>query len=169
MIKLNGIPLAHIWTFTHILPGTFKRNKAKFAHHDYPILAPLPTNKAKTKPIEELTENGPFLYFVMDSLMNLCYLGKTQDKSVIKRWVRPGNGGPSTHYWSHSTESGGSVFNIAKGLKDGLGPYHLYAGSFESIIRHVEVAECRNASVNDALALAESFLIRELNPTWNIR
>jgi hypothetical protein len=25
------------WRFDGVLPGSFKRNKAQFAHHDYPV------------------------------------------------------------------------------------------------------------------------------------
>lgn len=82
------------WQFSNVIPGTFKRNKKQFAHLDYPILAPLPPLAAKTKPIEECSAEGPFIYFVHDGAGDLCYVGKSKEKSVIKRWVRPGIGGP---------------------------------------------------------------------------
>lgn len=104
------------WRFDSVLPGIFKRNKADFAHHDYPILAPLPTAGRNTPPIEGALKDGPFVYFVIDDAGIVHYVGKSLEKQLIHRWVRPGNGGPASHYWTHSTRSGGNVFEMARGL-----------------------------------------------------
>ena len=77
------------WTFTRVLPGTFKRNKKIFAQLNYPILTPLPNLKSNTRPIEERESKGPFIYFVLDGGERLCYLDKSKESSLIKRWVRP--------------------------------------------------------------------------------
>src|SRR4051812_32050115 len=78
------------WTFKGLIPGTFKRKKVQFAHLDYPILAPLPTLKTRTKPLEDCGLPGPFIYFVLNEAGRICYIGKSKESSVIKRWVRPG-------------------------------------------------------------------------------
>src|ERR1035437_4230988 len=95
------------WTFTNVLPGTFKRNRPEQAHLDFPILAPLPNLATKTRPLEECGSIGPFIYFVTDGAGRVRYVGKSKETSVIKRWVRPGVGGPAKHYWTHSTKTGG--------------------------------------------------------------
>lgn len=107
------------WTFDSVLPGTFGRNKAAFAHLTYPILAPLPPAGSKSRSQEQSTSHGPFIYFVCDDTGLVRYVGKSQEKDVVSRWVRPGNGGPSSHYWTHSIKSGGTVFSIAKALRSG--------------------------------------------------
>jgi len=134
MVHFKEIPTSLAWSFTHLIPGTFKRNKKQFAVLDYPILAPLPTAKAKTQPIEPISGVGPFIYFVVDASSTLCYVGKSLEVSVLKRWIRPGNGGPTTHYWTHSTIGGGSVFNIADGLRRAQGPYSLHVSTLDSLL-----------------------------------
>ena len=169
MIQLKDIPTSLAWSFTHLLPGTFKRNKKQFAHLDYPILAPLPTAKTKTQPLELPLGNGPFIYFVVDASSRLCYIGKSQEESVLKRWIRPGNGGPVTHYWTHSIQGGGSVFNIAEGLRRSEGPYHLHVTSLKSLLSKfgAEIGVNQSMAVEAALVVAENFLIRAMQPAWN--
>lgn len=128
----NGIKTYLAWTFDGLMEGTFKRNK--YVHHDYPIVTPLPTLGRKTKPLKECEYPGPYIYFVLDRVGNVCYVGKTLE-TVIHRWVRPGNGGPVAEYWSHSTKSGGNIFNIAKGLREGSGPFQLRYSSLTEILR----------------------------------
>ena len=169
MVTIKDIPTSLVWSFTHLVPGTFKRNKKDFAHHDYPILAPLPTAKTKTQPIEPQPSEGPFIYFVVDAAEQLCYVGKSEEESVVKRWIRPGNGGPTTHYWTHSTKSGGSVFNIADGLRRAQGPYHLHATNLEKVLALFgkQIGVHATMPAEDALAVVESYLIREMRPIWN--
>lgn len=159
------------WTFETILPGTFKRNKAQFAHHDYPILAPLPTQKASTRPIENCPESGPYIYFVTDGAGRVCYVGKSKESSVVKRWVRPGIGGPSSHYWTHSTVSGGSVFYIADGLRKGKGPFSLRYAPISSILRVYGSRYGIDPKTPPEFALnrTEEELIASLSPIWNER
>jgi len=64
------------WEFSHLLPGTFKRNKEEYLHMSYPIIGPLPTNKGKTRPLEECGTFGPFVYFVVDENDVVRYVGK---------------------------------------------------------------------------------------------
>jgi hypothetical protein len=159
-MRIGELSTSLAWEFTHVVPGAFRRNKADFIHHEYPILAPLPTNAGRTLPREGATEIGPFLYFVVDESGVVKYVGKSQEKTVLKRWIRPGNGGPSTHYWTHSTKAGGCTFRIAEGLRCG-GRYQL---------RFASLRAARNAGVVPAeaqLEMAEQHLIALLKPAWN--
>lgn len=157
------------WSFNEVLPGTFKRSKKEFAHLDYPILAPLPKLKTKTQPLEDCGCSGPFIYFVLDRTQRVCYIGKSKEANVIKRWVRPGLGGPASHYWTHSITSGGSVFNIAKGLQAGDGPFSLrYSPLTELLPKYRSQFGISNgASTDIALRCMEAGLVTELSPLWN--
>lgn len=169
MVHFKEIPTSLAWSFTHLIPGTFQRNKKQFALLDYPILAPLPTAKAKTQPIESISGVGPFIYFVVDASSTLCYVGKSQEESVLKRWIRPGNGGPTTHYWTHSTKGGGSVFNIAEGLRREQGPYSLHVSTLDSLLAKFGQTLQFNPDMpaQQVLTEVENFLIREMQPVWN--
>jgi len=94
MLQLKDIPTSIAWTFTHLLSGTFKRNRPAFAHHDYPILAPLPDRKTQTRPQNNAHAKGPFIYFVTDARGHVCYVGKSEEEHILRRWIRPGRGGP---------------------------------------------------------------------------
>lgn len=157
------------WQFSNVIPGTFKRNKKQFAHLDYPILAPLPTNAGKTKPIEQCPAEGPFIYFVHDGAGRLCYIGKSKEKCVIKRWVRPGIGGSSEYYWTHSTASGGNVFSIAEGLRRNEGPFSLRYTSLSALLPTYAsmFSILADTDANLALQQMEQGLIGLLSPTWN--
>lgn len=157
------------WTFTELLSGTFKRNKKQFAHLNYPILAPLPIMKSKTRPIEECGSEGPFIYFLLDGAERLCYLGKSEEANVIKRWVRPGVGGLASHYWSHSIRSGGTVFNIADGLRDGEGPFSLRYTTLSALlpVYGEQFGISPNMPKSRQLALMEHGLILAFSPVWN--
>ena len=157
------------WSFTGVLPGSFKRNKKQFAHLDYPILAPLPTLKTKTLPIEDCGTTGPFIYFVLDSKRRVCYVGKSKEANVIKRWVRPGIGGPVSHYWTHSITSGGSVFNIAELLRSEEGPVSLRYAPISALLPmyKAKLDICQGMDDDALLDRLESHLIGELSPAWN--
>jgi len=88
---------------------------------------------------------------------------------VLKRWIRPGIGGPTSHYWTHSTKGGGSVFNIAEGLRQAKGPYKLQVSSLESLLsKFGEQLRIDSSMPEEAvLTVIESYLIRELRPIWN--
>lgn len=169
MIQFKEIPTSLAWSFTHLIPGTFKRNKKQFALLEYPILAPLPTKKTNTQPIEPISGVGPFIYFVVDASSTLCYVGKSHENSVLKRWIRPGNGGPTTHYWTHSTKGGGSVFNIAEGLRREQGPYSLHVSTLDLLLKKFSQTLQFNPemSTKEVLKEVENFLIREMQPVWN--
>ncbi|MCW5631814.1 MAG: hypothetical protein KIT17_00610 [Rubrivivax sp.] len=158
------------WRFDAVLPGTFRRNKVDFAHHEYPILAPLPTGGRNTPPLERAAKGGPYVYFVCHAASLVRYVGKSLEEQVIQRWVRPGVGGPAKHYWTHSTRSGGAVFEIARGLASGKSPFFA--------LRYVPVAELDEARRRRfglqpgeeparQAERAEQGLIRELLPDWN--
>ena len=169
MVNVKDIPTSLAWSFTHLLPGTFKRNKKQFAHLDYPILAPLPTAKTKTQPLESISGTGPFIYFVVDASSRLCYVGKSQEKNILKRWIRPGLSGPTTHYWTHSIQGGGSVFNIAEGLRCEQGPYNLHVTNLETLLTKFgdQLGVDPSLSAEAALTVIEKYLIREMSPIWN--
>lgn len=158
------------WRFTDILPGTFKRNKADFAHHEYPILGPLPQFGGKTRPIEDCPSLGPYIYFVVDGMERVCYIGKSKEDCVVKRWVRPGIGGPAKHYWTHSTKSGGSVFNIAEGLRRGEGPFTLRFVPLSELLPlyGMKFGILPIGTIDHALKRMEDCLVNELLPIWNI-
>lgn len=160
-MKISAIPTSLAWEFTHLIAGSFRRNKAQFAHHDYPILGPLPSRATRTELLEKSSEPGPFLYFVMDDKENVCYVGKSEESNILKRWIRPGNGGPASHYWTHSTRAGGCVFNIAEGLRRG-GRYQLRYASLGGLQRAGVVSPAC------ALEDAERQLIDNLRPAWNV-
>jgi hypothetical protein len=169
MIHIEHIPTYLGWTFTHILPGTFKRNRAEFKHHDYPILAPLPPKGTQQTPMQGEAVQGPFIYFIVDDQRRVFYVGKSKEAHVLKRWIRPGNGGPAKHYWTHSTSSGGCVFNIAEGLRAEKGPYHLRFVPFTTLRtqfgRMFGLDDAQD--IDTALTCAERGLIRALSPLWN--
>lgn len=158
------------WRFDRVLPGAFRRNKAQFAHHEYPILAPLPTAARNTPALQRSRLGGPYLYFVCDAQERVRYVGKSKEDQVLQRWIRPGMGGPAKHYWTHSTAGGGCVFNIANGLQAGESSHYT--------LRYVPVAEVpaglwEQLGTDPGVALeadarrAESAFIRALAPDWN--
>lgn len=168
-LPLN-LPSYLAWRFDDVRPGTFKRNKAAFAHHSYPILAPLPSDGIKTVPIEIAKQSGPYIYFVCDAGGLVRYVGKSLEENVLKRWIRPGNGGPATHYWTHSTEAGGNVFEIARRIQAGESSHFdlRYVPLAELTAEHLEWLGIRR--VDDPVAMAafvEAALIKVIGPDWN--
>ena len=160
----------HAWTFNSVLSGTFRRRKADFAHHEYPILAPLPTNGAKTRSREASDSGGPYVYFVCDDNSHVRYVGKSQEKDVLVRWIRPGVGGPTSHYWTHSTKAGGCVFSIAEALASGESKHFS--------VRYLSIAEMSpsalqrcgiptNMAIEGLTGLVESALITICDADWN--
>ncbi len=169
MLTIDKIPTYLGWTFTGIIPGTFKRNRKEVMHLNFPILAPLPSDGIKQKPLEGGSAKGPFIYFIHDDRNFVFYIGKSKEAQVLKRWIRPGNGGPASHYWTHSTKQGGCVFNIANGLATGLGPFHLRFTPLSLLIERftLELGIDPLVGENESLDRAERALIRALNPAWN--
>lgn len=155
------------WRFESVLPGTFRRNKKVFAHIDFPILAPLPHKRSATETIEGASLTGPFIYFVLDRAGEVCYVGKSKEKSVVKRWVRLGIGGPATHYWTHTNVTAGCVRRIALGITEGRGPYQL---RFVPVSAFPYSYVVRFASMYpglEPLDQAERGAISILHPVWN--
>lgn len=158
------------WRFDAVLPGTFRRCKADFAHLEYPVLGPLPSAGRKTVPHESASSPGPFVYFVVDDKERVRYVGKSLEAQVLHRWMRPGVGGPANYYWTHSTRSGGCVFAIARELQSGE--------SRHFTLRYASITDLPEELVDGAATLlnvqpemaarhAELELIRSLRPDWN--
>ena len=158
------------WRFDTVLSGSFRRNKADFAHHEYPIVAPLPKAGRNTTALERSIQGGPYVYFVCDDKDQVRYVGKSMESEVIHRWVRPGVGGSAKHYWTHSTASGGCVFAIAHGLNSSASNHYT--------LRYVPVSEMRPemyqllgiVAVSDPKVMAkvvERAMIRAFSPDWN--
>ena len=169
MHTINHIPTYLAWSFAQVLPGTFKRNRPEFLHHDYPILAPLPVQGAKQRPVEGDGLQGPFIYFVLNVDGLVQYVGTSKEEHVLKRWIRPGNGGPARYYWTHSTALGGCVFNIAEGLRNGRGPFQLRFTPLQTLRAELSGDLELGADLDDEIALtrAERSLIAMLRPAWN--
>lgn len=162
----NALRTYIAWKFDRVLPGTFRRNKAQFAHHAYPIVGPLPTRGRNTPALESSHSRGPYLYFVCDDQGLVHYVGKSQEDQVLQRWVRPGVGGPAKHYWTHSTASGGCVFNIAEGLKTGASShYTLHYVPASEITQEMWMTLDLVAAAD--VGAAERAFIRLLAPDWN--
>lgn len=154
------------WRFDCVLQGSFTRNKKQFAHHVYPVLGPLPTAARNTPELERSRLHGPYLYFVCDANDRVRYVGKSLEDRVLQRWIRPGVGGPASHYWTHSTASGGCVFNIEKGLRS--------RESAHFTLRYVPIAEVpRDVWVQLGVSgpvdprTAERAFINALRADWN--
>jgi hypothetical protein len=163
----NDIKTYLAWEFDRVLPGFFKRNKVQYSHIEFTILGPLPTNKMSTPPMEGASINGPFIYFVLNKNDEICYIGKSKEKNVIKRWVRPGNGGPSTHYWTHTNKKAGCVRRISEGIKMGSGPYKLRFMSLYSTPEHYVKVFAEKHPNKVPLDQVEDGFIEMLKPLWN--
>ena len=133
----------------------------------WPLCLSLQGNQQR--PLQGSTVAGPFIYFVLDDRNRVFYVGKSKENHVLKRWIRPGKGGPAHFYWTHSTRAGGCVFNIAEGLREGLGPYHLRFVPLATLrAEHADALGIDDAlSEDEALGCAERILIRVMNPKWN--
>jgi len=160
------------WRFDAVLAGSFRRNKVDFAHHLYPIVAPLPAAGRQTPPLEVSLHGGPYVYFVTDDGGLVRYVGRSLEGQVILRWVRPGIGGPAKHYWTHSTRSGGAVFEIARGLGNGeSNHYDLRYFAIQELgeRQREQYGITAGHPAVHAVAIAEKALIRALQPDWNVR
>ena len=169
MITFSSFPTYLAWEFSEVLPGTFKRNKKQFAHHNYPIIAPLPTKGSSTRPIQECQTAGPFIYFVLNGQGQVRYIGKSLEKCVLQRWIRPDDSTPKRHFWTHSTASGGNVFNIADGIASGDGPYTLRYSPLSSLlpIAGGQFGIQADEAEDEQLRKMESGLLDALRPEWN--
>jgi hypothetical protein len=156
------------WRFESVLPGFFRRDKREYAHIEFPILAPMPGAGPATRPVEGAHVIGPFIYFVLDAERKVRYVGKSKEATVVKRWVRPGTGGPGSHYWSHTNKGSGCIRRVAAALQAGAGPFELrfiaasavpagYADRFH--VQHPLIAE--------PLRQVEEGFITLLRPDWN--
>lgn len=155
------------WRFESVLPGSFRRNKRDFAGIDFPIIGPLPCKNASTTPLEGRDSDGPFIYFVLDAAGNVHYVGKSKEKTVIKRWVRPGIGGPASHYWTHTNRSAGCIRRIAEGLRSGHGAFELrFAGLSQLPPAYMAHFEAAYPDL-EPLERAEKGCMSLLRPTWN--
>ena len=110
---------------------------------------------------------GPFVYFVLDRKLDVCYVGKSQEKNVIKRWVRPGLGGPATHYWSHTNVKAGCVRRIAEGIQSGHGPFQLRFISANAVPHSYVERFAEQYRGLDQLEQIEKGFMSLLHPAWN--
>ena len=163
----NDIVTHLAWRFDSVLSGSFRRNKQDYADIDFPILCPLPTMKATTPPLEGAALAGPFLYFVLDRRNHVHYVGKSKEKTVIKRWLRPGLGGPTTHYWTHTNKTAGCVRRIAAGIAAGDGPFQIRFIPLKSIPVSYMKDFDRLHPGRETLEKAERGLISILASSWN--
>jgi hypothetical protein len=155
------------WQFEAVLRGQFRRDKVDYADIDFPILAPLPDRKTKTAPREGAAVIGPFVYFVVDRDSNVRYVGKSKEKTVVKRWVRPGIGGPTTHYWTHTNKSVGCVRRIAESIQAGGGPFQLRFVSARTVPADYVARFALQFAHLDPLEQVEKGLMSLLRPDWN--
>lgn len=168
MAQLPSDLKTHVaWRFESLVPGMFRRAKKAYADIDFPILAPIPHLKAATEPLEGANIVGPFIYFVADRNGQVHYVGKSKEKTVIKRWVRPGFGGPATHYWSHTNKTAGCVRRIAEGIQAGHGPFHLTFTSINTLPS--TYSECFASQYPHLVQLEriEKGFMSLLRPAWN--
>lgn len=86
------------WTFNQVLPGSFKRVKGEYAHHNYPVLGPPPMRCKRGLPRQGAGLQGPFFYLVVNAQGQVRYVGKSKEKHVLKRCIRPSVGGPASYY-----------------------------------------------------------------------
>lgn len=158
------------WCFEEILPSRFRRSKIDFAHTDFPILAPLPPAPRQRRPIEGGDQPAPFIYFVLNASGDVCYVGMTLKAPFLSRWIRPGLGGPASHYWTHAIANGGCVKNIEAGLRAGDGPFELRFTSVMNLPLHYWGRLDLHEPLVDkhSVELAEERLTRDLLPIWNI-
>ena len=155
------------WQFESVIPGFFRRDKKDFADIEFPILAPLPDQKAATASHEGMAVVGPFVYFVVDCNSDVRYVGKSKEKTVIKRWVRPGIGGPTTHYWTHTNKSAGCIRRIATGISEGLGPFQLRFLSARAVPKNYAARFALQYPNLEPIEQVEKGLMSLLRPTWN--
>ena len=163
----DDIPTYLAWRFDSVVPGSFRRNKADYAHIDFPILAPLPTRKASTPPIEGGAVLGPFIYFVVDASQSVHYVGKSEENTVVKRWVRPGIGGPSTHYWTHTNKMAGCIRRIAEGIQRGGGPFQLRFAAASNVPAGYISQFVQQYPSLGRLDQTEKGFMALLRPAWN--
>jgi hypothetical protein len=157
------------WRFDGVLPGNFTRNKVDFAHLIYPLLAPMPTAGRNTAPLEEVGVTGPFVYFVVGADQVVHYVGKSLETSVVHRWVRPGIGAPSNHYWTHSKKTGGVEFEIAKALQSGARAFSLRYAPLHRIPAPYQAKAGVTSATTDKEGVEQlgAHFIKLLSPPWN--
>ena len=159
------------WRFDSVLPGRFRRSKIDFAYTDFPILAPLPPPLRQRRPMEGADQPAPFIYFVLNDSGDVCYVGMTLKAPFLSRWIRPGMGGPSSHYWTHAIANGGCVKNIEAGLRAGEGPFELRFASLASLPPQYWRRQHMHKPPVDkhGVKAVEARLTREIIPLWNIQ
>lgn len=155
------------WQFDYVTPGTFQRNKKDYYGIDFPIICPLPSHGSKTPPLEGEGVSGPFIYFVIDRNLDVHYVGKSKEKTVVKRWVRPDNGSIPTYYWTHTNRKAGCIRLIAEGIMSGNGPFQLRFISLEGLPSEYIVRFSSQYPQYDRLKSVETGFISILKPAWN--
>ena len=172
------LSLSLAWEFTDILPGDFERARDAVAGKKFPILGPRPSDGSSTQPLENKSAKGPFIYAIYSSTGQIKYIGKTNEKTVLCRWVRPDKR-TGLHQWSHGTTSAtkkATIDYIADELRVGQKTVCLYfsnAVALRSLV--VKRAAALGVSHQELAALSpsefvyqlERFLIYTFQPPWN--
>lgn len=182
MSLLKRLQFTHLaWEFTEVLPGGFERNRPKWQGYKLPILGPVPDQGANTSPREGARIRGPFIYAVCDAADNILYLGKSQEKRITQRWIRPDRIS-GRHYWSHGTTGTPSpncpktIERIAAHIISCKGSIRvLFAGlvGLRAAVRdHMagiggDTGEFDGLTDESFVAELEALLLRELQPPWN--
>jgi hypothetical protein len=167
------------WEFTEVIPGDFVRDRPLLRDKPFPIIGPQPTG-ADTKPIDNAGAQGPFIYFLFNSLGEIMYVGKADERTVLYRWIRP-DARNGTYQWSHGTNSPtkkSTIEFISDELRAGRGPVRLHFSNITSlrgsVIKRAEMlgislAELNTLSDKQFTNELEHFLIYSLQPELNIQ
>lgn len=88
---------------------------------------------------------------------------------MLKRWIRPGLGGPASHYWSHTNKTAGCVRKIADGVRTGNGPYTLRYTTLQAARTKLGGTVVPDVlEPKAAIKALEDHFIATLKPAWNI-
>ena len=181
---LEDLKLNHLaWEFNSVSDETFKRNRPQWKNYRIPVICPVPDNGSYTKPKTGANINGPFIYAVVDKEENLLYIGKTLEKTITKRWIRP-DVQTGKYYWSHGTtgnpHSGNpkTVERIAEHIKNGKGNIRILFADNKTLFTaalnylnecHIDNTPFLKLSEKEFNTEIEALLISEFRPQWNIR
>jgi hypothetical protein len=169
------------WEFNAVLPRYFERNRPEWVGYKIPVIAPLPEAGSSTAPMFGSHLKGPFIYAVCDNEGHVLYIGKSREKRLTNRWIRPDRV-TGKHYWSHGTtgkpnsSKPKTVERIAEHIRSGKGNIRLMFTDYLTLHKAViERAVNIGADVSALKKLTdiefnnqiEALLINEFNPAWN--
>jgi hypothetical protein len=166
------------WKFSEILPGNFERDRKSVIGRKFPIIAPLPKTGSATLPLENSFASAPFLYFVYSSKCQIKYIGKSTEKNVLERWIRPEKSS-GIKRWTHGTtgKNKSTVEYIAEEIINGVVPVSLYFTNYEALLPQVLnrlylLGICNSEiiamSKEKFIEQLEHYLIYKFQPDWNV-